>query len=212
MFAFRNNVMLVSHCPKPWKLVLALSTQHDAPMIDSNTKKPEIVLYYNTTKGGVDVVDSMLESCMGKPTLKRWPTCVFFFMLGVAQVNGFTILQLNRRSGEDRRCMRLALAQQLMNPRIQERLANPVGLNADILTALATVTGQSPARAQPTAPIERSARGRCVTCLKELQGGRGAGHRAAKDTMAKYAQCNMSSDYVCKAHSMNMRVCEACQR
>ena len=81
MFAFRNGVTLTSHCPKPRKVVMALSTQHEASMVDAKTKKPEIILYYNSTKGGVDVVDSMLETAMGKPALRRWPTAVFFLMI-----------------------------------------------------------------------------------------------------------------------------------
>lgn len=210
MFAFRNTVMLVSHCPKPKKVVLALSTQHDRPMVDSKTKKPEVILYYNTTKGGVDVVDSMLESYMGKPALKRWPTTVLFFMLGIAQVNGFTILQLNRGLEVDRRSMRLALAQQLMSPRIQERVSNPCGLNADTLAALAAVTGENFIRSQPRLPNQQCTRGRCATCLKGLQGH--SDHRAAKDKMPKYAPCSICGDFVCSTHSINMRVCEACQK
>ena len=59
-------------------------------------KKAEIVLYYNATKGGMDVMDAITEYYMFKPILTRWPTAVFFFMLGVAQVNASTILLLNR--------------------------------------------------------------------------------------------------------------------
>ncbi|KAF0298471.1 PiggyBac transposable element-derived protein 4 [Amphibalanus amphitrite] len=83
MFTFRNGVTLASHCPKPKKVVMALSTQHETPIVDEKTRKPEIILYYNSTKGGVDVVDSMLETAMGKPTLRRWPTAVFFIIIGV---------------------------------------------------------------------------------------------------------------------------------
>ena len=138
------------NCPKPRKVVLALSTQHTGPMVDGKTSKPEIILYYNSAKGGVDVVDSMLETAMGKPTLRRWPTAVFFMMLGVAQVNSFTVLLLNRGSagGDYRRGMRLALGQELAKQSLQERLTNPIGLNSDTLAALASVTGQEAARQQ----------------------------------------------------------------
>ncbi|KAF0311053.1 PiggyBac transposable element-derived protein 4 [Amphibalanus amphitrite] len=212
MFAFRNGVTLTSHCPKPGKVVLALSTQHETPMVDERTRKPEIILYYNSTKGGVDVVDSMLETAMGKPTLRRWPTAVFFMMLGVAQVNGFTVLLLNRGStgGGDRRAMRLALGQELVKPRLQERLADPVGLNKDTLGALAAVTGQKAARQQLPAAAERAARGRCVLCLQELGGGRGSGHRQAKEKLPKYPPCGRCSEFVCKNHSTSVRMCDAC--
>ncbi|KAF0290373.1 PiggyBac transposable element-derived protein 4 [Amphibalanus amphitrite] len=51
IFCFRNDVTLVSQCTKPGKLVLAVSTQHRGPCVDSRTKKPEIVLYYKASKG-----------------------------------------------------------------------------------------------------------------------------------------------------------------
>ena len=38
LFCFRNGATLVSHCPKPRKLVLALSTQYDAALVDVKTK------------------------------------------------------------------------------------------------------------------------------------------------------------------------------
>ena len=64
-------------------------------------------------------------------------------MLGVAQVNGFTVLLLNRGSagGADSRGMRLALRQELVKQRLQKRLTNPLGLNSGTLAALASVTG-----------------------------------------------------------------------
>ena len=52
-------------------------------MVDSHTKKPDVVLYYNATKGGVDVLDAITEYYMYKPPLNRWPTAMFFFLMGV---------------------------------------------------------------------------------------------------------------------------------
>ena len=150
----------------------------------------------------------MLKTCMGKPTLKRWPTAVWFFMLGITQVNGFTILQFNRGEDVNRLEMRLVLAVQLTAPRLQERVASPIGLNADILAALATVTGKSAARPRPATPNEQVARGRCVTCLKEFRDGRGSGHRTAKERIAKYPPCSVCEEFVCKVHSTNLRVCK----
>ena len=61
LFAFRNDVTLVSTCHKPGKLVLAVSTKHRTALVDSRTNKPDLVLYYNATKGGVDVIDAITE-------------------------------------------------------------------------------------------------------------------------------------------------------
>ncbi|KAF0301931.1 Salivary glue protein Sgs-4 [Amphibalanus amphitrite] len=48
---FRNGVQLASHCPKPGKVVLVASTRHKMPKVDQISGKPEIVLFFNSTKG-----------------------------------------------------------------------------------------------------------------------------------------------------------------
>ena len=65
MFAFGkddNNCLLVSYIPKKNKNVLMLSTLHNEGIIDPTSieaKKPEVITFYNKTKGGVDVVDRL---------------------------------------------------------------------------------------------------------------------------------------------------------
>ncbi|GLV46289.1 hypothetical protein CBL_20698, partial [Carabus blaptoides fortunei] len=64
MFAFGiqpNHCMLASFVPKKHKNVLMISTLHDNDSIDpeSTENKPEIISFYNLTKGGVDVVDKL---------------------------------------------------------------------------------------------------------------------------------------------------------
>ena len=51
---------LVSHVSKKNKAVILLSTMHHSSKIDEETKKSEINLYYNSTKGGVDTLDQSL--------------------------------------------------------------------------------------------------------------------------------------------------------
>ncbi|XP_046976366.1 piggyBac transposable element-derived protein 4-like [Vanessa cardui] len=66
MFGFGEKKVLISYVPnkKNKKVVLLLSTLHNDNKIDETTgaaQKPEIITYYNGTKGGVDVVDQMKE-------------------------------------------------------------------------------------------------------------------------------------------------------
>lgn len=212
LFGFRNGVTLVSHAPKPNKVVLLMSTQHHAPMVDAHSGKPEIMLFYNSTKGGVDVLDAMVEKCMGKPPLNRWPTAVLFFLLGVAQVNSTTILLLNRGHGTSevsngvRREMAFSLARGLVMPHIQDRVANPTGLNSDITMAISYVTGTSQSQIQQRRVTQAVTRGRCVACLGELKGS--AGFRQQKDKMPKEPPCEKCQNYVCKRHGKTIRVCD----
>lgn len=65
IFGFQKDVTLVSYVPKKNKCVNLLSTMHHDDAIDGETgdfKKPEIVTFYNLTKGAVDVVDEMSAS------------------------------------------------------------------------------------------------------------------------------------------------------
>ena len=62
LFGFGDNCTLVSYIPKKKKNVLILSTFHNHDKIDEETRtarKPEIVTFYNTAKGGVDTIDQM---------------------------------------------------------------------------------------------------------------------------------------------------------
>lgn len=59
IFRFQQDKTLVSFVPRKNKAVILLSTLHDDDEIDPDTRKPQIILDYNATKGGVDTVDKM---------------------------------------------------------------------------------------------------------------------------------------------------------
>ncbi|RXN25337.1 piggyBac transposable element-derived 4-like protein [Labeo rohita] len=63
-FAFTDTHALVSYCPRKNKNVLLMSTLHrDDQVSDKDHKKPEIILDYNHTKGGVDNLDKTESFC-----------------------------------------------------------------------------------------------------------------------------------------------------
>ena len=49
-------------------------------------KKPDIVAYYNSTKGGVDTFDQMANIFSCKRKKKRWPLVVFMNMIDLAAI------------------------------------------------------------------------------------------------------------------------------
>ena len=61
-FLFSDNLTLVSYVAtsskKKKKNVLLLSSMHSLPSLE-NSGKPEIIEFYNSTKGGVDALDQM---------------------------------------------------------------------------------------------------------------------------------------------------------
>ena len=94
-FLYQDKVTIVKYNPKKNKSVVLLSTLHRDGSIDEETGKPEIITYYNQSKGGVDTLDQLIRcySCKGKPN--RWPVALFYNMLDIAAYNSY-LLYANR--------------------------------------------------------------------------------------------------------------------
>ena len=130
-FAFDENMTLVSFSPKPTKIVLLLSTFHTYGVIDEDTSKPEVVLLYNSTKGGVDTYDQLCHSKTVARKTRRWPLRVFYGMLDGAGINGYVIYSANRTKSDPnlkitpRKDFLRHLALQLVTPQLKKRLEIP---------------------------------------------------------------------------------------
>jgi hypothetical protein len=59
IFGFTKDLTLVSYVPKKNKSVVLLSSLHHDSAICSDSGKPEIIAFYNKTKGAVDMLDKM---------------------------------------------------------------------------------------------------------------------------------------------------------
>ena len=90
MFGFQKHATLVFFTPKKNKSVVLLSTMHRDAKVDAETKQPEIIQFYNSTKGGMDTVDRLYgdssikcAKCLGiaacgVAALRRPPKCGVF--------------------------------------------------------------------------------------------------------------------------------------
>lgn len=86
-FGFTKDMTLVFYVPKKGKsVVLVFSMHHDAN-IDVETKNQEIILFYNSTKGGVDALDQKCALYSVKRRSKRGPTVLFYAILNISSVN-----------------------------------------------------------------------------------------------------------------------------
>ena len=72
-----------------------LSTMHRLQEINESTRKPEMVMFYNTTKGGTDTFDQMCHEYPTARKTKRWPVRVFMGMLDQSGINASIIYNLN---------------------------------------------------------------------------------------------------------------------
>jgi hypothetical protein len=95
------NKSLVSYMPKKNKIVLVLSTMHSSKTIDKSTglvKKPEIITFYNATKGAVDNMVRMTENYTVARRSNRWPLTVFYSILNIGAVNAQVIYHENSQT------------------------------------------------------------------------------------------------------------------
>jgi hypothetical protein len=78
LFAFTRDTTLVSYVAKKSKVVTLHSTMHhDAAVDEGHKKKPAMILDYNKTKIGVDVIDQMMKQYTSKRATRRWPLAIF---------------------------------------------------------------------------------------------------------------------------------------
>lgn len=127
MFGFgKNNTTLVSYVPKKGKVVLLLSNMHNSKKIDESTgeaRKPEIITFYNSTKGGVDVVDELCATYSVARKTRRWPLAAFYHVLNVVGVNSLVICAWNNKEERTvRRKWLKELAKELVAPFMKSRL------------------------------------------------------------------------------------------
>ena len=95
--------MIVSYCPKKDCVVNMLWKMHPLPKIASNSdeKKSEVILYYNSTKSGVDILDKMVQTYTCKRMTRRWPVALFYNIIDVSAINAYVVRQ--QLHGENKR-------------------------------------------------------------------------------------------------------------
>ena len=203
-FGFNNNLTMVSYCPKKGKAVILLSSMHSDKSVDGGEKKkPQIILYYNQTKGGVDTVDQMVRNYSCKRMTRRWPTVLWHNMLDIAALNALTIfkaLQPNYMSGVThvRRLFIKDLTKQLVMPFMIRRQATP-SLQKPIKEAMKrcglTFNYSNPVQ-QQQAPASK--RKRCHICFY------------SKDRKVR-CYCSQCHEAVCTEHSTTLVTCIKCK-
>lgn len=90
--AFRDTTALVSYCLKRGENVVVMSTlQKDAQISRRKDGKPEMILDYSATKGGMDSLDKVTVSYSCKRRTAHWPLAIFYNTVDVLAYNAFII-------------------------------------------------------------------------------------------------------------------------
>ncbi|CAH1382747.1 unnamed protein product, partial [Tenebrio molitor] len=127
MFGFQKDATFVSYIPKKGKNVLLLSTRHSDDKIDGETGKPDIIVLYNQTKGGVDVLDKLCASYNCTRPTRRWPMVIFYSTMNIPAINSLVIYGANNPNENiiRRQLFQEALGRALLHDNLQRRAVNP---------------------------------------------------------------------------------------
>lgn len=135
-FGYRKDVTVCSYVPKKNKSVILLSTMHTSPDVDQPPlSKPEIIKYYNKTKGGVDTMDKFLSEYTVKRRTNRWPLAFYYNLIDVAALAAYIIYKKNHptlKSSGLRRNFLKDLAKQLCLPTIEARISDEYQIRNNI--------------------------------------------------------------------------------
>lgn len=213
-FRFGKDITLVSYVTKPKKIVVLLSSLHHEFEIagEDNKFKPEIILSYNATKSGVDVLDKLIREYSCKRATRRWPLRLFLNFLDIACYNAFVIWicknpnWLNESSIKTRRKsfledLGLALANENILRRRTQIINDGRGFSRATCSAIES-TGMVLVKNTTNANASGVKRGRCHQC-------RGNDNKFS-------AKCDLCKKFVCPKHSTTVKqkqiACHYCKK
>ncbi|CAH1974114.1 unnamed protein product [Acanthoscelides obtectus] len=97
---------------------------HDKSVSDTN-RKPEIIEFYNSTKGGVDSLGQKCAVSSCQRRTRRWPMAVFGAILDISRVNSYVLLKTsNENKKMTRREFTIMLGKSLIQEHLKQRLRN----------------------------------------------------------------------------------------
>lgn len=193
LFGFQEDTMMVSFVPKRNKSVILMSTLHDQPDIDSSTNKPQMILDYNETKGGVDTVDKMCAAYSVSRTTRLWTQAVFYILLNIGGINSQVLFFATDPKNLCRRRIFLKnLALQLMKEHLLTRSKIPT-LPKDTRFTLRTHLKLDEEAVQQ--PLTDRKRGKCKDCVNT-------------NTTKRCDQCK---SFTCAKHSTVQVICKNCE-
>lgn len=204
IFGFDNDNTLCSYVPKKNRAVILLSTMHqDSVISQEEHKKPEIILDYNATKGGVDNLDKLVRTYSSKRKTKRWPMVVFFNTLDIGAYNALVIwLALHpdwqKNNKARRRIFLRELSYQLTQTNMERRSEN-IHLSNEIKNTIESCGVPVASRSdQNRRNAEEGHKGRCYICPSKI-------HRKSKTV------CGQCGNNVCGEHSEKTIICVRCK-
>lgn len=139
---------------------------HHHDDIDSTTDLHKLVIIttYNSTKGGVDVVDQLCSNYNCSRNFRRWPMVILYTMLNIAGINSHVIYCSNTPGVSIlRRNYLRALANQLILPHLKVRATTLPKFPRSIKFRLMEICGEN-VEGDKLVDRQNSQPGRCAYC------------------------------------------------
>ncbi|XP_055936803.1 uncharacterized protein LOC129966406 [Argiope bruennichi] len=129
MYCFDQAKTLLPYKTKPNMCVILLSTFHEKPYVNKESKKSEIIEFDNSTKGAVDTLDQMCSNMSCSRKTRRWPLCVFYDIINISLVNSHVLYGHNMTRKLEkvmsRKKFAVKLSEDLLAPWMKKRLDAP---------------------------------------------------------------------------------------
>ena len=207
-------IMLVSHTDKKKsgnRNIIDLTTLHDTVKVSNNKRsKPQVLIKYNHTKGGIDIVDLLSTDHTIRIKWKRWLLDAFSFILDMVKTNSKTMLSDNKfkLSNFD---FTSALGKALVLPNIQNRYQNENRIQLPILQKIKRVLGIKETNRRPQTEAPATLFGRCHVCFQEIVGTSQYKKMQQKMNNKIKSKCAHCSSFICKKHVVETKfICCDC--
>lgn len=135
-----------------------LCTSQISLLAKNRKKLPEVINFYNMSKGGVDCADQMIETYSSKFATRRWPVVLFCNLLDIAALNAYVLFEKLKVDGagkEKRRSFIKRLGKGLCQE-LQEQRRSDATLPSLVTARLLDDTEGPPKK-----------RGRCHVCPRQ---------------------------------------------
>ena len=205
--------MLLSYIDKKKKgkkNILALTTMHNQVKLSvDERKKRHALVFYDHTKGGVDVVDLISAKMSTRMKTRRWTLNVFAFMLDTARTNAKTIVK-EKTPTKPLSTFQFTweIGKSLVKSCIQRCHDNPVGLTHSLVKSICKVLGIEQPIERRQKPKLLNKGQRCYLCLEEVNGK--PDYKANKDKLNNKVKtvCISCKSTTCIKHFIT--TCDRC--
>lgn len=212
LFGYTKSKTLASYVPKKNQSVVMISSMHHDGSVDPESGKPEIIHFYNSTKGGVDSLDQKCANYSVSRRTQRWPFVIFSAILNISTANGFVLWKasnLEKRMKRNQYIKQIGI--DLVAPFVRERQIENSKLSTDLKKRIEnflqhtqnfenSVTDQPRAENLSVGAAGTSGRkrGRCYLCDR-------------KKDQKQSQKCIKCCNYVCNTHLVKTIMCSNCQ-